>query len=985
MSNVVGVGQISLMDLNDAIIAGIPPSNPTVGTLWIDESQDPPMLKKWNGEAWIDLGELDPNLSVVIEEINETLGNMANDNLINFQERQVIKDKLTEIIGYVIADTATTLPTVSTLDNSGKGSFWSVRKSARNVGISTSDTTYVNVATKYNNLKSYLEGLTPIVPWDTRNANADVVVPVTKSTFRDMWLQYYLAVDALAELTAQKIKENNDELKDDVDVIGRDLDSLTGRVTTVESKVTDESIVNAVMRTEKWVEQINTINKSIDTAEENSLTHLRFNGESSYVDFGSVFNDNYTNFSFQLDLRYKGQGSKTATFGYVVHKNNSSAEGDAPFVIYVKGKDIIVQVQKTANNYRYITLTDGYNDDIFYNIAVTFSNGTLRAYVDGELKGEVTGLTFTNNTGSLAIGGDAYGGGSYNRYFDGVVKNVSVWDKALTKEEIVSNMEYIEEGASNLIHYWKLNEGMGNIAVDNVSNMNGIIYGATWHGSATNAIDILAERINSVEQNITADGIFTEIVQTESWENIMSQFAQSDSLGDFATKDELGELSEDVDSRIDNAIQGIDFEPYATKLELEQTSREITAKFSATGGLNLIKNSIGFAGVDFWDGTENLIKREMVDITTSSISAEFDNRNKLKMSGRASKEYDGANIYIQLEVGKTYTLSYKIRKTGGTLSNIGGHVEAEYQTRVHYMVDGVVYNNAYMSPPTISSLNDGDWHTVAYTFKATSGIDSNSRISVQPNIGMTTVVDFEIIDIVLQEGESYSSFPTTISNTELDTLGFGSGFQFENDGELKDITQEIPVVAGAIYTMSWYVNKRSSFSNNGRLIIEAIDSDGVTNLHTYESNVITDGYEYRYANITPSSNTLLIRIKGEGNLNATVTGMMMTIGDVPLQWSLATGEVYNTNIKMDINGIRVSQLDKDRQEIGYTQITPDEFAGYYDSDGNGTFEKVFYLNGEETVTKKFRALNEITMGGIKVVNINSGGRNGWAFVPIVEE
>jgi len=213
MSNVVGVGQISLMDLNDAIISGTEPTKPANGSLWIDESKNPPMLKKYNGDIWVDLGELDPNLSVVIEEINETLGNMANDNLINFQERQVVKDKLTEIIGYVIEDTATSLPTTTTLDNSGKGGFWSVRKSARNAGISTSNATYVNVETRYNNLKLYLESLTPIDAWDTRNANADVVIPVTKSTFRDVWLQYYLAVDALATATAEKLKQNVDEIE----------------------------------------------------------------------------------------------------------------------------------------------------------------------------------------------------------------------------------------------------------------------------------------------------------------------------------------------------------------------------------------------------------------------------------------------------------------------------------------------------------------------------------------------------------------------------------------------------------------------------------------------------------------------------------------------------------------------------------------------------------------------------------------------------
>src|SRR6185312_7480386 len=116
-----------------------------------DESVKPnPMLKKWNGSVWVELGELDPDLSETIESITSTLGNMANDNLLDYSERQVLKDKLIEIIGYIITDSATTLPTTATLDSSKKGGFYNVRKSATNAGIDSSDTEkwalYNNVA-----------------------------------------------------------------------------------------------------------------------------------------------------------------------------------------------------------------------------------------------------------------------------------------------------------------------------------------------------------------------------------------------------------------------------------------------------------------------------------------------------------------------------------------------------------------------------------------------------------------------------------------------------------------------------------------------------------------------------------------------------------------------------------------------------------------------------------------------------------------------
>lgn len=45
-------GQITLTDLNDAIITGTAPLNPTTATLWLDTSTTPNALKRWTGSAW---------------------------------------------------------------------------------------------------------------------------------------------------------------------------------------------------------------------------------------------------------------------------------------------------------------------------------------------------------------------------------------------------------------------------------------------------------------------------------------------------------------------------------------------------------------------------------------------------------------------------------------------------------------------------------------------------------------------------------------------------------------------------------------------------------------------------------------------------------------------------------------------------------------------------------------------------------------------
>ncbi|MGG4289968.1 hypothetical protein ABEW81_19410 [Priestia megaterium] len=206
----LATGTFSLIDMNDAIVSGTAPANPTVGTLWLDTSVTPNMMKKWGGSSWVDIGELDPNYSDTIENINKSIDDITSDSVIDYTERKILKDRITEIIGYVIADNATTLPAASTLDSSGKGELYTVRKQALNAGISTADTTYIEVATQYTNLKTYLEGLTPVDVWDLSTANKAKTIAVTKSTFRDKFLQYENAVNALVIATAAKQKDNSD-------------------------------------------------------------------------------------------------------------------------------------------------------------------------------------------------------------------------------------------------------------------------------------------------------------------------------------------------------------------------------------------------------------------------------------------------------------------------------------------------------------------------------------------------------------------------------------------------------------------------------------------------------------------------------------------------------------------------------------------------------------------------------------------------------
>ena len=218
----------------------------------------------------------------------------------------------------------------------------------------------------------------------------------------------------------------------------------------------------------------------------------------------------------------------------------------------------------------------------------------------------------------------------------------------------------------------------------------------------------------------------------------------------------------------------------------------------------------------------------------------------------------------------------------------------------------------------------------------------------------------------------------TVQSEQLRSLGYGSGFTFLPDLAEKILEQEFTTIPGVPHTFSCKVLKAPGASNawlnislrHGTTVLQQIE------LASADEPVYA---EYKIT-FTPTQATTSLRFYAATETNAIITGSMVNLGESALQWTSHTEEIYNSVIKMDIYGIKVSQF-VEGVEKGYTRITPDEFAGYYDSNGDGIFEKVFYLQEDETVSKKVKALEEITLGTLKVIALSTGTNTGWAFVP----
>lgn len=202
------------------------------------------------------------------------------------------------------------------------------------------------------------------------------------------------------------------------------------------------------------------------------------------------------------------------------------------------------------------------------------------------------------------------------------------------------------------------------------------------------------------------------------------------------------------------------------------------------------------------------------------------------------------------------------------------------------------------------------------------------------------------------------------------------GFTLSN----KKVSQIIPVMVFSkenpiYYSFSTKIKKGSA----GSCYVKIYNDNEE---HIIPLDVGQEAYynEFEKVKLEPKDNYYIIEFYGSADSNATFTDNMFAVGEYKSQWTQANGEVMNTNVVMNKDGITVKTLDDEGNLTGdYTVISTVEFAGY--SYVNGTKTKVFSLNKDITRVSKLFAEKEITMPPIKIVPITEGSLQGWAFVP----
>lgn len=197
--------------------------------------------------------------------------------------------------------------------------------------------------------------------------------------------------------------------------------------------------------------------------------------------------------------------------------------------------------------------------------------------------------------------------------------------------------------------------------------------------------------------------------------------------------------------------------------------------------------------------------------------------------------------------------------------------------------------------------------------------------------------------------------------------GAVSGFEIMLTGAT-EISQPIALTPGETYTLSARAQKAVTGSATITL------GSGTNSVTLDFPDQTASAWQKKSVEFTPAEGANTLTLTSTAGTTIEITDLMLATGG-KTTWRQASGEIYNTQVSLDQDGVRVSSSVHDGD---YVEITPLEFAGY--SNASGSVQKVFSLNRDTTVVEKLEARSQIKMPPIKVVPINNTSYQGWAFV-----
>ncbi|MBP7934970.1 MAG: LamG domain-containing protein [Phycisphaerae bacterium] len=233
---------------------------------------------------------------------------------------------------------------------------------------------------------------------------------------------------------------------------------------------------------------------SFTTAPESSTIRgkaLRFDGVDDHVRVRRQIGNDFTLEAWikttSADVGYApwdGRPVIHADLPYGDSRDFCSGIVNSKFAFSVGGPDVMVQSTTSVNS----------GDWVHVAAVRVQQTGTIKVYVNGREEAVQTGATTETLDTPVFI--DLGGNTVNNRFFDGLMDEVRIWNRARSAGETAADMNRRLAGTeSGLVGYWRMDEGFGEVARDSsLSATDGSLrYGPIWVASTAPITQPLAD------------------------------------------------------------------------------------------------------------------------------------------------------------------------------------------------------------------------------------------------------------------------------------------------------------------------------------------------------------------------------------------------------------------------------------------------------------------------------------------------------------
>jgi hypothetical protein len=276
-----------------------------------------------------------------------------------------------------------------------------------------------------------------------------------------------------------------------------------------------------------------TVNGATLTTDRNGNANSAylFNGTSNNIGINNPFMGGIQVSSFSLYTRIKTIGSPSSGSAYNIW-GKSFSWGEINFGVDSNNTVYIVWANSNnGNTYTHIQTTSSIIPNTWYDVIITFQNSEVKIYFNAtnqasiDYYGTNSLANFAQDSNSNKIGSRIFGGQTV-QYFNGVIDDFGVWNRALSQQEVTTIYNQIPTYSDNcnnvsgsltqgLVGYWPF---CGNANDDSGNGNHGIVNGAT----------LTTDRFGNVNSAYDFNGTnnFIELVNSTQLDN-MSNFSIS--------------------------------------------------------------------------------------------------------------------------------------------------------------------------------------------------------------------------------------------------------------------------------------------------------------------------------------------------------------------------------------------------------------------------------------------------------------------------